>query len=148
MIKLTEKLLTKGLSTNNGFSKKQIRMLGEDMSRKGWRNRLLKKIVSETDYDKFLNVRNEHLDKNKKKDNHINTLEGYINFKSEDAIKKCILEEIRYGRESNISKLLFKLIKREKYLIDQNEILNSKNENCYCQNEIEDENYTQFLNKS
>lgn len=149
MIKITEELLNKGLSDKNGFSRKQIRALGEDMSKKGWRERLLKKLVPQCDYDKFLGIKNEHLHTKRRKETENNILLGYKNFKSDQEVKKAIKEEFRYGREHNISRLLFKLIKKERYFdtmygVKSDAEVNNLNT---CE-KITEDSYEMFLTKT
>jgi hypothetical protein len=70
MITLTDKLLLDGMSSNGGWSDKQITLLGV-WKTKGWRSRLLGSEVSEDRYQKFLDLKSEHL-KNKKSYNRRN----------------------------------------------------------------------------
>jgi hypothetical protein len=67
---MTDKLLLDGMSSNGGWSDKQITLLGV-WKTKGWRSRLLGSEVSEDRYQKFLNLKSEHL-KNKKSYNRRN----------------------------------------------------------------------------
>ena len=53
-ITLTKRLIESGLSRNGGYSARQVEALGEDLTHKGWKKRLIGLIVEKEDYDKFL----------------------------------------------------------------------------------------------
>ncbi len=58
---LTEEILSKGLSSNDSFSFKQIKVLGDSMTKKGWRKRLIGKEVSGFQINQFISLKDAHL---------------------------------------------------------------------------------------
>lgn len=65
MVKITKEHIEHGMSDRNGWSYKQIRLLGENPKLKGWKHRLVGKIIDSETLKRFLDLRNVHL-KNKK----------------------------------------------------------------------------------
>ncbi len=62
-VTLTENHLQMGISKQNGFSRNQIAALGDTMDKKGWRRRLIGKIVTADQFNKFLALKNAHIKK-------------------------------------------------------------------------------------
>jgi hypothetical protein len=70
-MKLTETMLNMGMSINNGFSAKQLRVLGlpdNCFDRKsgymlsGWRKKVIGSDVTQKQYDDFLALKDKHLE--------------------------------------------------------------------------------------
>jgi hypothetical protein len=58
---LTKDLIKAGRSFRGGWSRRQVAVLGEDMNRKGWFDRLRGKVVSDEEYEIFLGMKDKHL---------------------------------------------------------------------------------------
>lgn len=58
---VTRELLQKGKSRNGGWNLKQVKILGFDQWRKGWKRTCIGKQISTEDYFKFIRLKNTHL---------------------------------------------------------------------------------------
>jgi len=55
---LTKRLIEQGLSSNGGFNKKQLAILGVGWPpQKGWKNKLVGTVISQKQYQEFLNAK-------------------------------------------------------------------------------------------
>ena len=63
--------MNKGLSSNNSYSLKQIRALGDNMKISGWMKRLIGKEVSSEMVNKFLNLTDNHLKRGEREQKYI-----------------------------------------------------------------------------
>lgn len=61
-IQLTKEHIDAGISSNNGWNTLQVRALGEDLKKKGWRRRLIGSWVDGDAYLEFLRLKDGHLD--------------------------------------------------------------------------------------
>ncbi len=61
LLTITEEMLDNGKSSNGGYSKKQIKLLGEDATVSGWRERIIGKSIAEENFNLFLSLKNAHL---------------------------------------------------------------------------------------
>jgi len=60
-IEITKSILNKGKSINGGWSRKQVLVIGEDMNTRGWKKRLLGKMIEEEKIQLFVDLKDNHL---------------------------------------------------------------------------------------
>ena len=62
MVRLTKELIEAGMSQNGGWNNAQLKLLGLRIPLKhGWKEKLVGDIVSEANYQKFLDLKDDHL---------------------------------------------------------------------------------------
>lgn len=59
-MKITEEILNRGKSSNNGWNLDQLRVLGLHGFQKGWKKSLIGKEISEEQLSKFINLKDTH----------------------------------------------------------------------------------------
>lgn len=60
-MKLTEEIIVKAKSSNGGFSKKQLEVIGVEWIYKGWLKESMKKEFSQNQLDEFVRLKDLHL---------------------------------------------------------------------------------------
>lgn len=82
-MKITQAILNKGKSSNNGWSYRQISLLGENQKNRGWKKRIIGKNVPRYQVEQFLELKDAHLRKGKKKKHkhkdHVVKKKPYLN---------------------------------------------------------------------
>jgi hypothetical protein len=61
MVTVTEKMLENGMSDRGGWSAEQIKILGDNIMIKGWRQRLIGKLVLKSAAKYFQEIKNMHV---------------------------------------------------------------------------------------
>lgn len=61
MIIITNEIIEKGKSTNGGWNKKQLEIIGVTSMKKGWKKRLIGKYISQERVAEFLKLKDSHL---------------------------------------------------------------------------------------
>ena len=117
MIEITEAILEKGKSRNNGWNMKQLSYLGIDELEKGWRSRLIGTKVSIDNLENFLEYKDAHLSKKIK-------VKKAKNIVFVEPIKKLSWKD-QY-KHPNWQKLRLNILERD----------NFKCKNCYNKEEI------------
>lgn len=63
MVELTEEIINSGKSQNGGWSLNQLSVFGVFEFKKGWKKQLIGKKFTESEIEKFISMRNKHLEK-------------------------------------------------------------------------------------
>ena len=69
MATITNTLIERGMSSRGGWNAEQLKLLGLDLAnlKKGWKLKVEGNEISQEDIDKFLSLKDAHIDKWKKK---------------------------------------------------------------------------------
>lgn len=103
---ITHEIIEAGKSSNNGWNGKQVRLLGEDMTKKGWLRRLIGKEFPEEVVNQFLALKDVHLKP------------GFINKKKADVRFEPVNPNTPYPdqyKHPNWQKMRLLILKRDNF---------------------------------
>lgn len=104
---ITKKLLRQGRSSNGGFSRQQVELIGVEWPLiKGWMRRCIGNEVTDEDFSKFLRLKDAHVNEKPAKKKVVEHIP--------DDLVDCVFRVCRFAQEHGISNSkAFNMIMRE-----------------------------------